>query len=254
MAVKKKEKEEGLLSFEDGSSYPYEIIKSDRRTMALQVKKSGEVVVRIPRGLSFHSGHELAEKNKSWVYSHMKGIEASLKKKEGFHWEEGARLLFFGRGHILRVVPDFGRKSFRVLAGSGELILRGPVEKKAGAERETVIKEVMKLFYRQEARKYLEKKTAGWAADMKISYGRIAVRDQATRWGSCSIKGNLNFNWRLVLLPEELADYVVVHELAHRIHMNHSREFWGVVEGKLPDYRLRRKLLKSYEEEIYGNY
>ena len=151
----------------------------------------------------------------------------------------------------LAVVTDFNNDNFQkhiddtMRAGDGEN-KRDVVE--------MVIKEVMKLFYRQQARKYLEKKTAGWAADMKIGYGRIAVRDQATRWGSCSTKGNLNFNWRLVLLPEGLADYVVVHELAHRIHMNHSRAFWGVVEGKLPDYRLRRKLLKSYEEEIYGNY
>ncbi len=254
MPVNKKEKEEGFLSFEDGSGYPYEIIKSDRRTMALQVKKGGEVVVRIPKGLSFRSGHELVQKNKSWIYTHMKGIQASLKKKEEFHWEDGAKVLLWGKSYILRVVSDYWRKSFRVSIREGELILAGPVEKQAGPELEMVIKEVMKLFYRQEARKYLEKKTAGWAADMKIGYSRIAVRDQATRWGSCSTKGNLNFNWRLVLLPEGLADYVVVHELAHRIHMNHSRAFWGVVEGKLPDYRLRRKLLKSYEEEIYGNY
>ncbi len=254
MPVNKKEKEEGLLLFEDGSSFPYEIIKSDRRTMVLQVKKNGEVMVRIPNGLSFGSGHELVLKNKSWVYTHMKGIQASLKKKEEFHWEEGARVLFLGKTYILRLVSDSWRKSFRVSIREEELNLTGPVEKKRGPELEMTIKEVMKLFYRQEARKYLEKKTAGWAAKMNIGYGHIAVRDQATRWGSCSTKGNLNFNWRLVLLPEELADYVVVHELAHRIHMNHSREFWGVVEGRLPDYQSRRKLLKSYEEEIYGNY
>ena len=80
---------------------------------------------------------------------------------------------------------------------------------------------------------------------MGVSYGSITVREQKTRWGSCSAKGNLNFNWKLVLMPEEILDYVVVHELAHRLQMNHSTEFWDEVEKILPDYRKRRQWLKE---------
>ena len=80
---------------------------------------------------------------------------------------------------------------------------------------------------------------------MGVSYGSITVREQKTRWGSCSAKGNLNFNWKLVLMPEEILDYVVVHELAHRLQMNHSTEFWDEVDKILPDYRKRRQWLKE---------
>ena len=80
---------------------------------------------------------------------------------------------------------------------------------------------------------------------MGVSYGSITVREQKTRWGSCSAKGNLNFNWKLVLMPEEILEYVVVHELAHRLQMNHSMEFWDEVEKILPDYRKRRQWLKE---------
>ena len=80
---------------------------------------------------------------------------------------------------------------------------------------------------------------------MGVSDGSITVREQKTRWGSCSAKGNLNFNWKLVLMPEEILDYVVVHELAHRLQMNHSTEFWDEVEKILPDYRKRRQWLKE---------
>ena len=80
---------------------------------------------------------------------------------------------------------------------------------------------------------------------MGISYGMISIREQKTRWGSCSSKGNLNFNWKLILMPEEILDYVVVHELAHRKEMNHSRAFWAIVEQVLPDYQERRDWLKK---------
>lgn len=80
---------------------------------------------------------------------------------------------------------------------------------------------------------------------MGVTYGRISVRDQKTRWGSCSAKGNLNFNYRLYYLPEDLLDYVVVHELAHRRHMNHSREFWQEVGTYFPDYKECRKRLRE---------
>ena len=89
-----------------------------------------------------------------------------------------------------------------------------------------------------------------YARLMGISYGRITIREQKTRWGSCSGKGNLNFNWKLTLMPAELLDYVVVHELAHRKEMNHSRKFWKIVEQVLPDYRERRRRLREQASEL----
>lgn len=80
---------------------------------------------------------------------------------------------------------------------------------------------------------------------MGVTWGRITIRNQKTRWGSCSSKGNLNFNYQLYYLDDRLLDYVVVHELAHRRHMNHSREFWQEVERYCPDYRECRRHLKE---------
>lgn len=81
---------------------------------------------------------------------------------------------------------------------------------------------------------------------MGVSVGRIAVRNQKTRWGSCSAKGNVNFNYLLAYLPEKLLDYVVIHELAHRKHMDHSKEFWEEVKRYCPDYKECRKQLREY--------
>jgi len=81
---------------------------------------------------------------------------------------------------------------------------------------------------------------------MGVTVGYVTVKNQKTRWGSCSAKGNVNFNYQLAFLPDELLDYVVIHELAHRRHMNHSRAFWAEVEKYCPDYLERREQLKEY--------
>ena len=97
---------------------------------------------------------------------------------------------------------------------------------------------------RKQAAEAIKARCRYYAPVMGVSYGTVTIREQKTRWGSCSAKGNLNFNWKLVLMPPEILDYVVVHELAHRIQMNHSAAFWAEVGKILPDYKERRQWLK----------
>ena len=90
------------------------------------------------------------------------------------------------------------------------------------------------------------KRVRHYCEKMGVTVGYVTVKNQKTRWGSCSAKGNVNFNYQLAFLPDELLDYVVIHELAHRRHMNHSRAFWAEVEKYCPDYLERREQLKEY--------
>lgn len=98
---------------------------------------------------------------------------------------------------------------------------------------------------RELARQRITLRVEYFAPLVGVTYNRIFIKEQKTRWGSCSSLGNLNFNWKLILLDEELLDYVVVHELAHRKQMNHSPTFWAEVERVLPDYRERRRRLRE---------
>ncbi|MEK7390256.1 MAG: M48 family metallopeptidase [Elusimicrobiota bacterium] len=90
-----------------------------------------------------------------------------------------------------------------------------------------------------------------WAPALGVDFGRVRVKDQRTLWGSCSRAGNLSFNWRLALAPDEVLDYLVVHELAHRAHMNHSRRFWEFVERVCPEHRAHRRWLRQNARALY---
>lgn len=102
----------------------------------------------------------------------------------------------------------------------------------------------LEAIYREAAKEYFPKRVSYFAHILGIGYGKISIRDQKTRWGSCSSEGNLSFNWRLILAPPNVLDYVVVHELCHRKEMNHSHEFWALVEAVMPNYKEYRKWLR----------
>lgn len=121
-------------------------------------------------------------------------------------------------------------------------------ERKARPVKRMSMEEIQALA--DKAARVLPAKAAYYAAAAGVNYGRITIRNQRTRWGSCSSKGNLNFNCLLMLAPDEVQDYVVVHELCHRLEMNHSSGFWKEVERVLPGYRTARQWLKEHGEEL----
>lgn len=171
----------------------YQWIKSDRKTIAIQIDAFGNILVRTPKRVSRSYVEELLEQKREWIFKQQKRIKE--------------------RAETDNFQPDITDE-----------------ERRQGIEK---------------ARKIFPARVKYFAEIMDVTYGRITIREQKTRWGSCSGKGNLNFNWKLVRMPEEILDYVVVHELAHRKEMNHSKAFWEIVESVLPDYRKRRKWLRE---------
>ena len=168
----------------------YQWIRSRRKTIAIQIDREGQVIVRTPYGITKRQVEEFLDEKKDWILQTRQRVEK--RKTEQIPISEEVR--------------------------------------REGIER---------------AKRIFPERTAYFAKRMGVDYGRITIREQKTRWGSCSSKGNLNFNWKLVLLDPELLDYVVVHELAHRREMNHSKNFWKIVEAELPDYREHRRRLKE---------
>ena len=171
------------------------VIRSNRKTVAIQVNSDLSVTVRAPYSASEKDIEEILKKKEAWISRH---IEKIKKTKERFEAE--------------------------------------PTEK---LTREKVI------ALAEEALKVIPERVEYFAKVIGVTYGKITVRNQKTRWGSCSSKGNLNFNCLLMLAPPEVLDYVVVHELCHRKQMNHSKPFWLEVEKLLPNYKEVRNWLKE---------
>lgn len=110
--------------------------------------------------------------------------------------------------------------------------------------------EVLERRYRNAARVRLENRVAYYHSITGGHYTSVTVRDQKTRWGSCSSRGTLSFNYRLIFAPPVILDYVVVHELCHLTHMNHSKEFWNMVASVMPDYKIYRQWLRDHGSEL----
>ena len=173
------------------------VIRSDRRSFAIEIGRDKKIKVRVPRRASKAQIEEMLKAKHDWILKTLDKIE-QRNTAEAREYEEAKPL-------------------------SSE--------------------EVKKL--KKEARNHLASLTEYWAEKIGVSYGRISIRGQKTRWGSCSSKGNLNYNYLLMLCPDDVIEYVVIHELCHRVYMNHSKRFWEKIEEFCPNYRQARKWLKQ---------
>ncbi len=229
---------------------PVRIIYSKRRTISLEIKAEGTINARVPDFIPDADIKKLIEDNKLKLYRKYKEFCPEGKKtitKGGSYdklYYNGA-VLPFVLGEIKLLLVKKGSKDSAKLYyrkhpdGSRSLTVE------TGSEDSVLIRDSITDWYRRYAKETLLKKTAYYSKIMQTDYQRITVREQRTRWGSCSSKGNLNFNWKLMMMPETVIDYVVVHELAHRKHMDHSPAFWREVEKILPDYKDRRYWLRE---------
>lgn len=176
------------------------VIKSNRKTVAIQVNADLTVTVRTPRRATKKDIERILKEKEPWIRKHIEQMRAKKAQYESVE------------------VPYLTNEEMKELA--------------------------------DKALRYIPERVAYFAQIVGVTYGRITIRNQKTRWGSCSSKGNLNFNCLLMLTPPEVIDYVVVHELCHRKEMNHSKAFWNEVEKVCPNYKESVRWLKESGSQV----
>lgn len=217
---------------------PYLIEKSARsqRVRILADQKKGIVVV-LPESAHERDAHKFVELQSDWVFRHWRRHER-LKQMHGDHLlplGERPEVWYLGKTYRIQVEQYKGRPSVHF---DGEKVVIQCFDNK-DADR------LLNRWYTQQARAVIATSLLQYTEKMKVKYQDFVLKDQKTRWGSCSSLGNLYFNWRLIKAPKEVLDYVVVHELAHIKEMNHSDRFWRIVVEYSKDYKKHTKWLKD---------
>lgn len=202
-----------------------------------------QVKVTFPQGMNLTKVREFVELKKEWILKTMEKYKTLSAQLPARRYTEGEEYYFCGHKYVLKVKTyDGPNPLLRIMERDFWVCLPESMPKE---NEPAVIKEVLAAWYKEQARLIYKERLDFYSKIMGLEYHQLKIKNQRTRWGSCSAKGNINLNWRVIMAPYEVIDYLIIHELAHLKYMNHSREFWKLVESHLPDYLRWKKWLKE---------
>ncbi len=218
----------------------FEISYRKRRTLVIQMEPMEKILVLSPMGLSEKYIIEKVLSKGEWILKKLAAF-----KKTGFlpskkEFVTGELFLYLGGNYKLYVLLKPGITRPKVELSQNNIFIFSPIKK------HEILRNALVKWYKKEAEKIILKKVQYFKKILMAEPAQIKIKEQKRRWGSCSSRGNIYFNWRIVMAPESVIDYVVVHEIAHLIHANHSPVFYKLVESILPDYKTRKKWLKDF--------
>ncbi|MBP7876095.1 M48 family metallopeptidase [Candidatus Woesebacteria bacterium] len=213
----------------------FETIEDARsKRLKLRINRQGTVVVTVPRHTPRIIINRFVNQNLSWIEQQKATVSHAKVLPED-------QVLLFGKTFTIVVVYEKDLPSGCTIKGKQlEINTLTPNAKLADSK----VQLILNRFLRTTASHYILQRTPVWGKKMEIQFQKIQLRQQQSRWGSCSSSGALNFNWRLVHVPPAVVDYVIIHELAHRVEMNHSARFWNIVAKYDPAYQQHRGWLK----------
>lgn len=216
-----------------------EVVRSRRKTIALVVQPDGRLVVRAPLRTNQKIIDAFVSSKAAWIEKSRQSQQARRKFFPKRYFTSGELFWYLGKQYPLqRVTPQRPALQFHLAFTLSE-------------KSTPQAKKHFEHWYREQARLYLMERAQYFTNLYNFHYKQIKITGARTRWGSCSARGTLSFAWRLIMAPPEIIDYVVLHELAHTVHHNHSQAFWSLVQSMVPDYAAKRKWLKHNSHQFH---
>ena len=201
--------------------------------MSLRISRiSGQVKLTLPNFVPEREAAAFIAERAQWIDKHLGTIPTVTPL------EIGQSVLF--KGQNLVISKGSGR---RVTVSEDQIFVPGSSD---------MVGPRIKAFLKLSAKHELIQATQKYADMLAVNFGRVTIRDTRSRWGSCSSQGNLNYSWRLMMTPPSVLDYVAAHEVCHLIEMNHSQDFWDLVDRICPSYRMHKKWLKDHGDKVHS--
>ena len=222
----------------------YTLIQSSRQNVLFQALPEAGLRVYAPKYLRLRDVDEMVRRRADQLLDMQRQSEARLEADRRAHpVTDGSPILIEGKRCILRLRQG-SRRSGRLVGEEYHLTLPDP-------NSDPDVRAAIRATLSTAALTRIRERLNHYAPRIGKVPGRVTVREQKSRWGSCSSKGNLNFNWKLIMAPPQALDYVVIHELCHLYEFNHSPRFWALVAEQMPDYEVWKKWLKAHTEDLY---
>ena len=209
---------------------PNKIIRSKRKTLSLTINENAELIIRAPKRLSIEKIQDFINEKENWINRKKRLIENQIKDVTSNH----NKLLYLGNLFPINVEQNASKELFF----TGEEFIVNSIEPDS-------LSLSIKKWYKNKFKEIALPRVAYFANKHNLMVNQVRIKNQKTMWGSCSSKNNINLNYLLLMAPMGVIDYVIVHELVHTIHRNHSTDFWDSVESIMPEFQEHKRWLKK---------
>lgn len=214
----------------------YTLVRNRRKTASIYIERDGKVSVLVPEDLTNRQIDDLLEAKRKWIYQNLAEWQDLNARRVQRDYVNGEGFLYLGRNYRLKLVSDLAEP---LMLKDGYFCLRTTNGAIPDADA------AFKAFYREKGLARIPPRVDYFKTKMDVEPKSIKVQELKNRWASCTPGGNLNFHWKCLMAPLTIIDYIVVHELTHLIHRNHTAKFWNQVDKVMPDYQARKDWLRD---------
>ena len=232
----------------DGEVVAYSVRRSKRArkiTIHFDAEKGFRLVAPSRAGRINYDA--VFRESQAWVLRMLEQARQYHACHQARQYQDGAAFPYLGQSLPMRIFPEDDRAAIRILHEPDHFKVYLPTER---ARDQSALRQAFEMHYRRRAKAYLPPRVARLAAEHGFTYNQLRIKNQKTRWGSCSAKRNLNLNLRLMMTPPEAIDYIIIHELCHLRELNHSMKFWALVARHCPEYEKWQRWFKENSRQL----